>query len=370
MRRLDRGGHRAHGFTLVELLVVIAIIGVLVALLLPAIQAAREAARRASCVNNLKQFGLALNNYHDSLRTFPPGGVTKPNSPGTIYCSPHAMLLPYFEESALIGIYNLKQDWQHQDPVVAAKVIPVYVCPSSSGENPVADPILITIFSSLVGNSYGPLGVTNYAFCKGVTDAWCFPAFTPPGKSSPPYYTERGMFDFNWAMPIRKVSDGLSKTIALGDAASGMAWVVTNDSHTAPANADRLAYQAWIASEPSFHLVSSMGLHLGSNMACTLEPINKTPVTEGRADENNLNQTSPTAIACKKSLAGAPGTPPAYNSIGGPHLTPNYRSDHGDGANFLFADSSVHFLQSNIDLLLYQKLSTAMGDEQVVIPDN
>ena len=130
-----------------------------------------------------------------------------------------------------------------------------------------------------------------------------------------------------------------------------------------------LAYQAWIASEPSFHLVSSMGLHLGSNMACTLEPINKTPVTEGRADENNLNQTSPTAIACKKSLA-AHRHAAGVQLDGGPHLTPNYRSDHGDSANFLFADSSVHFLQSNIDLLLYQKLSTAMGDEQVVIPDN
>ena len=129
------------------------------------------------------------------------------------------------KKAALIGIYNLKQDWQHQDPVVAAKVIPVYVCPSSSGDNPVADPILITVFSTFVGNSYGPLGVTNYAFCKGVTDAWCFPAYTPPGKSCRPITPRRGMFDFNWAMPIRKVSDGLSKTIALGDAASGMAWV-------------------------------------------------------------------------------------------------------------------------------------------------
>src|SRR5262245_5819495 len=88
-------------FTLVELLVVIAIIGVLVALLLPAIQAAREAARRANCVSNMKQFGIALQNYHDNLKTFPPGGCNRGQNPGTIFCSPHAMLLPYFEEASL-----------------------------------------------------------------------------------------------------------------------------------------------------------------------------------------------------------------------------------------------------------------------------
>ena len=69
------------GFTLIELLVVIAIIAVLIALLLPAVQAAREAARRAQCVNNLKQIGLALHNYHDTVGTFPPGGMSSGDGP-------------------------------------------------------------------------------------------------------------------------------------------------------------------------------------------------------------------------------------------------------------------------------------------------
>src|SRR5471030_2714113 len=115
---------KSRAFTLVELLVVIAIIGVLVALLLPAIQAAREAARRSSCTNNLKQFGIALHNYHDSLKTFPPGGIVNPANIGTIFASAHAMLLPYFEETGLKGLYDSKQHWALQRPEVCKAVIP------------------------------------------------------------------------------------------------------------------------------------------------------------------------------------------------------------------------------------------------------
>ena len=364
---------RPRAFTLVELLVVIAIIGVLVALLLPAIQAAREAARRASCTNNLKQLGLALLTYHDSLKTFPPGGLPRSASDvGTIFASPHAMLLPYFEEKGLTGLYNNAKDWQGQDPKVVSMVIPVFACPSSGGENPINDLLLTQIFQSDVGNGYTTFGSTNYAFCKGVTDAWCVTPFTPPGTSVPPFITERGMFDWNWGMPIRKITDGLTKTIASGDASSGPAWPVTGQTNgltdrTNPAGPDsygqaRFAIQAWIASEPSFAQVSSLGLHVASNMACTLEPMNKNPVTEAW---NNATM----ALMCSKGLPSATGTI-GRQSSGGTHLTPNYRSDHSGGCNFLFADGSVHFLNEQIDMLTYQQLSTAMGGETVVIPDN
>src|SRR3954471_563878 len=103
-------GRLRRGFTLIELLVVIAIIGVLVALLLPAVQAAREAARRIQCTNHLKQVGIALHNDHDQLGAFPTGGIVSMSeawSPTSTGLSWHAMILPYMEQATLYNAINL-----------------------------------------------------------------------------------------------------------------------------------------------------------------------------------------------------------------------------------------------------------------------
>jgi prepilin-type N-terminal cleavage/methylation domain-containing protein/prepilin-type processing-associated H-X9-DG protein len=378
-------------FTLVELLVVIAIIGVLVALLLPAIQAAREAARRSSCTNNMKQFGVALHNYANSLKVFPPGGCNNISNVGKIMMSPHAMLLPYFEEEGLKGIYNLKKPWWQQNDLKDSKgystvmqtVVPVFSCPSSTGDNPVVDQLLNTILIIGAGTMVPqdqPFGTTNYAFCKGVTDAWCFPPFFDDKRA--PYRSERGIFDFNWAVPLRKITDGTSNTIAVGEAASGPNWPLTQTTsssisdRTTPAGADsygfqRVAYQFWIASEPSYQDLLAIGkFYVGSTLGCTLERLNKNPVTDAFADTGHLLDPS----ACNKSLPGAPGTrnPQSCNGSSipcGTHVTPNFRSDHSGGGNFLFADGSVHFLVQEIDMLTYQQLSTMFGNEIVTIPE-
>ncbi len=362
---------KSRAFTLVELLVVIAIIGVLVALLLPAIQAAREAARRSNCTNNMKQFGIALYNYHDTLKTFPSGGCVANASEisGKLYASPHAMLLPYFEEEGLKGLYNSNKDWQQQRPDVVARRIGVYACPSASGENPNLDKLLEAIWIvGGVNNNYRELGATNYAFCKGVTDAYCLgpQGVTPklatkaPGPPIVPV-NKRGMFDINWAMNVRRISDGTSNTLAVGEAAHGPNWPVSsstaqtqiwstgtatptqNSSYAnqrltiAPIDSFgqvRLAWQAWCASEPSYKsLNNQIGLNVSNIMACTLEPINKWPVTQAQADDSapsNCTNSQPVRRAQQVPMWAAgrtcPRTSAATMSAAATSCLPTVRS--------------------------------------------
>jgi prepilin-type N-terminal cleavage/methylation domain-containing protein len=124
------------GFTLVELLVVIAIIGVLVALLLPAVQSAREAARRMQCSNNLKQMGLALHSFHDTFGFLPPGGVTAANArlqiPSGVQHGWGVFLLPYAEQKPLYDRYRLDRDWRAaENRDVRESHLKMYVCPSA-----------------------------------------------------------------------------------------------------------------------------------------------------------------------------------------------------------------------------------------------
>jgi len=137
-----RARNRCGGFTLVELLVVIAIIGVLVALLLPAVQAAREAARRSSCSNNLKQIGLGLHNYHDTILSFPPGWIDHPTTNAEQW-GWSALMLPYIEQGPLYDKLGVSRgSLQERMTVDGANVYPatrtplkVFICPSDSGHN-------------------------------------------------------------------------------------------------------------------------------------------------------------------------------------------------------------------------------------------
>ena len=203
---------RRRAFTLVELLVVIAIIGILLALLLPAVQQAREAARRMACQNNLKQFGLALHNYHASHRAFPPLLIVSDDGQN-MYANANTMLLPYFEQTNLHDLYDQSQPWWNQPPGVARMAIPTFVCPSSSHGNPISWEQLAPL-SLPAGTTFG---ATDYVYSKGSNDATCLPASRVPAN-------ERGLFEANALTRAAHVTDGMSHTIAVGEGTGGSRW--------------------------------------------------------------------------------------------------------------------------------------------------
>jgi len=137
---------RVGGFTLVELLVVIALIGILVSLLLPAVQAAREAARRMQCSNNLKQLALAVHNYADTYKKFPPGGIHNITPQGADSTSTNygpswaVMLLPFFEQGTLHSQYLFQQLRSRESSNVVNKKVATLICPSASSEVPWRNP--------------------------------------------------------------------------------------------------------------------------------------------------------------------------------------------------------------------------------------
>ncbi len=356
---------RRRGFTLVELLVVIAIIGVLVALLLPAVQAAREAGRRAQCLNNLKQFGLALQNYHSAKNTFPPSAVMKQDM-FQVYASGNAILLPYFEQAALASLYDHSQRWERQKPGVVPTAIAMFTCPSSDATNPMVDQAL----GNEVPDVGSVFGISEYAFCMGYTDAFCIRGGIPAIPNIKPGTipaTQLGVFNLAWGAAIRQITDGTSNTMAMGDASSDPHWKVChltgcNESSLKPRLSGDLptAEVGWVIGEPnSPAYLSKLGAR-GSIHGCTVERMNKYPVTD-------TFLSSPQYMADNIKFSDANNRYPnhycAPSYEGGTHSASNFRSDHPGGCNFLMTDGSVAFMDEGVDMTVYRAKSTISGDE-------
>lgn len=223
-----RHSRTLHGFTLVELLVVIAIIGVLVALLLPAVQAAREAARRAECTNKLKQIGLATSLYESAMQEYPPGGVTT-----KVCCkNPHYMtwtiaILPYLEQQQLFDLYDNSLPNEHPaNEAVRVQHVPAFICPSEP-ESLIPSPRATGLGKKLnwMPGSYVGIAGRNDPLKKGWFGNYNKLSRRDPGQ--PPHY--RGMLHtVDNPGPVgrgpvlkpvrnRQIVDGSSHTLLVGE---------------------------------------------------------------------------------------------------------------------------------------------------------
>ena len=329
------------GFTLVELLVVISIIGVLVALLLPAVQAAREAARRSICENNLKQFGIAILNHHNARRMFPAGAWIRMEATGPkILNNANVALLPYFEEGVVESQWKRDLQYWEQSASILETPIALFTCPSN-GFQVVTDPL----FDSLGVPVGTQLATTDYAYSKGVNDAWCLGDYP---------LEERGVFTLllegkQQPVAIREITDGTSHTLAMGEAAGGENWPMCRKPGCTEAEGHTFANMPWMIGNLGNDSIADGGYVAASIFAATIDPLNKRPVTSSIVNE-------PSIFDCRSSIHG------------GPHSTSNFRSDHSGGAQFLFCDGSVHFLSESTEIPLYRALSTYAGDETAEIP--
>jgi len=206
----------------VELLVVIAIIGILVALLLPAIQAARESARRSHCLNNLKQIGLALQQYADVYHRLPPASTSPvdvgvwnyPLTPAVHLHSWASLLLPFLEDTSLRGIINYNVS--SLDPAnrrAAATIVSVYRCPSFFGSDYSAEPKYTALSDTLAIRNYVAIGATDVGKLWGPG---------PDGRRRPD-----GTIYFQSETRLKDVTDGLSNTVLIAETReqNGAVWI-------------------------------------------------------------------------------------------------------------------------------------------------
>ena len=307
--RAGRRGGRI-GFTLIELLVVIAIIGILIALLLPAVQKVREAANRASCSNNLKQIGLAVHSYHDAYGSFPPGGVTEGYCCSTPSGTNWALaILPFLEQQNLSNRYDFNQvNESPANEYVRTQSVKVYVCPSDASPFEPAHP------ESGPGDTllYMP---GNYRAVSGKSidgslywdnaDALSMPREWRGAMHS--VWTEKGLSCERFAA----VTDGTSNTLMVGEYAT----------RTHP---ERRTY--WAYTYTSYNQSSAT-------------PQSRTLVADW--DRCVLIDGPSGSNACKRA----------------------WGSFHGDIINFVLVDGSVRPVHMNIDLNLFMALATISGGE-------
>jgi len=390
MNRARRGG-----FTLIELLVVIAIIAVLIALLLPAVQQAREAARRTQCKNNLKQLGLAMHNYHDAHGRFCPGMVDDDHDSNGAMHSGFVMLLPFLEETALYNSYNTRigappvsgattrnnavpvatngANWfDIANSTTISKQLSQFYCPSNRSEG-------IVNLGPVGPWGAGVLptaGATDYAMVNGAVPLLCG---SSQDLSYPP--SLGGFFGVNSKIGIKDCRDGTSLTVAMGEVAGGEHIIgTTNTTVYNPPDASTLENtanrpwgidQAWGAARisgltndwPRGSIFIAAYQHVGTDTridgnTATEMPAPMNPrLTMASVSDGTKNAAAAQNQACFRTSGGV-------ISPYGDRLS-NVRSKHVGGAQFLMGDGTVRFISDNIDRKIYGYIFTVQGKEIV-----
>jgi prepilin-type N-terminal cleavage/methylation domain-containing protein/prepilin-type processing-associated H-X9-DG protein len=319
---LHRQRSSTGGFTLVELLVVIAIIGVLVALLLPAVQSAREAARRTDCFNRLRQLGVASHNHHAALGRLPAHGDRRTG------LSSQARLLPYMEQANVLKLVNQNVHWRNQTNATKNTELPFLKCPSQ-------EPLQYTDIAVSGDFRDSPLRCHYHAnmgakpaICPNIKVAGTYPenTYTMENCTQNPD-TDGGMATngplyFESKVSLKDVTDGSTNTILFGelswDAGLDMTWLCGND--LADQNNPLTAWAPWI--------------YNAKNVA---QPINSAPYIPTWADR-------PSAFALHDVSFG---------------------SRHIGGCHMLMADGSCHFMREDVDLVGVLKPMASRGSEEV-----
>lgn len=344
-----QGKRMCSGFTLIELLVVIAIIAILVALLLPAVQFAREAARRAQCKNNLKQIGLALHNYHGTWNTFPPGG-TNPNTAGHGWSADNSMsswigmILPELERNDIYNALNTKLTVNSPPNTSACRHgITVFLCPSDAH---MPDDGMDNRNAGVGYNLGEFVSMTNYAGSMGdsrTADTLCNPnpwdeLYGWPRQidiGSPDVLTGcytvpwwgtagslRGIFSYWGDMQVRvsDITDGTAQTFMVGEV---------------------LPWQTWDANLWGFQGAT----------ASTIPPPNW---YTGVGDPKGVSP--PTFSTCDVDAAAGGNI-----NCRGNYISKGFKSDHPGVVQFVLCDGSVRAISDHIDLRVYNALGSRAG---------
>lgn len=307
-------------FTLIELLVVIAIIAVLISLLLPAVQSAREAARKAQCLNNLKQIGLGLHNYHEIHNTFPPGYVSfyrrdsgdegtaeDDIGPGWGWAS---QILPQLEQRSIHNAINFSLTMTYAaNETAQLSRISTFLCPSDFTPNkvPVRDETNSTTIYTV--------GTSNYIGVYGVGEIG-----EAPGRGN-------GTFFRNSRVGINQITDGSSNTFVVGER-----------SHN-------LSYATWTGRAIGGWLFTTASFEGGTNK---FDP---------EPEESFCMILGPVELSEEDGMMRTPNYPSAH--------VEDYWSRHPGGVNFVFGDGSVRFVKNTINEHVYAALATRNGGEVI-----